>query len=85
MNTVINNNPDSRPTSSGDDNSVGAIIGLVIVVGLAILLFAYLLPSLRGGAGAGNNTSPSDSINVDVNVPNPVGGQEGGTGNQSNP
>jgi len=63
MATIVNN-PDHGHEDS--NTGVGFLIGILVVVLLGILFFAYALPSLRN-AGSGTNVNVPDRINVDVN------------------
>lgn len=72
MATIINN-PD---TSSGNGAAVGVIVGILAVVVIAILFFAYALPALRRSSNTTNINVP-DRINVNTNG---AGGSSGGTG-----
>jgi hypothetical protein len=74
MATVINNpNPqvervERHVVDRGDDSrGMGFVVGLIALVLLAILLFAYGIPALRN---AGQNTGPNINIpdQVDVNL-----------------
>ena len=64
MATVVNN------PSGTSDNSVGLIVGIVLLLGFVFLLFYYGLPALRGAS----NPSVSVPSKIDVNV-NPGGGE----------
>jgi hypothetical protein len=58
MATVINN-----PSGNSDNSGTGVIIGVIVAIILIILFFVYGLPALRGGA------SPSNSLDVNVDLP----------------
>ncbi len=63
MTTVIN-------TPRNEDSSVmNAIIGVLILVVVAFLFFAYALPAIR------NIDTPKQDGNIDVNVKLPAGDQ----------
>ena len=62
MATIVNN-PDR---SYEDFEGVGFLIGILVVILLGVLFFAYTLPSLRNN-GSGTNINVPDRINVDVN------------------
>lgn len=67
MTTVVNN-----PGTSDSGNSMGLVVGLLLVGIIAILFFVYGLPALRSSnVGSGTvNTVPAPVIpnKIDVNV-----------------
>ena len=60
MATVINN-----PGGNTEGSGAGVIIGVIVAIILIILFFVYGLPALRGGA------SPSNNLDVNVDLPSP--------------
>ena len=64
MATIINN-----PGGSEEGSGVGIIMAVVVAIAAIGLFIVFVMPSLRGAQ------APSDgSINVDVNLPEGVGG-----------
>lgn len=65
MTTVINN--------PGDGNgAVGWLIGVVLVIIILFVFFAYALPAIR------NSNAPADNGGAQINVQLPSGNNEGG-------
>lgn len=65
--TVINNSQPASTDSSG--NSMGMIVGVVLVLILGFLLVVYGLPAMnnRGTAGTPTQLNVPDKMNVNVN------------------
>lgn len=58
--TIINPSPN---TSSSNNNGVGLLIGIIVLIICGVLFFVYGLPLLRGFSGNGG---------VQVNVPKSI-------------
>ncbi|QQR78790.1 MAG: hypothetical protein IPJ68_00695 [Candidatus Moraniibacteriota bacterium] len=72
MATIINNPPAQSPApSDGGSGLAGVLIGVVILVVVGFLFFAYGLPAMRGSQETKSSPS-SPTINVpdtiDVNI-----------------
>ena len=61
MTTIVQN---PAPTDSG--NSMGMVVGLLLVVLIAILFFVYGLPALRSSTTSVPQVKIPDTINVNV-------------------
>ena len=73
MATIVNNPPVSSsqggPTAPAEhsDSGMGFFIGLLVVIVLGVLFFAYALPAMRSDNSGGTNINVPDRINVNVN------------------
>lgn len=68
MATIINNPPTQAPApSDGGGGLAGILVGIIILVVVGFLFFAYGLPALRGI----QNTSDSNS-GPTINVPDTI-------------
>jgi hypothetical protein len=74
MATVIHN---TTPRTREDTGSgLGVILAVILVIALAVLLFVFGVPALRGNYG-GSTINVPDKINVDVG--GSAGGSTGGS------
>jgi hypothetical protein len=65
---AIINNPPAPAHPDQTDSGLGFFIGLLVVIILGVLFFAYALPVMRRNSNSGTtNISVPDKINVDVN------------------
>ncbi len=65
----------SNGNSSGDNStSVVAMVAIIILVGLAIVFFVYVLPSLQKNGQQQTPNQQSDT-KVEINTP-PIGGTQ---------
>jgi hypothetical protein len=56
-------------SSSTSGSGMGFLMGIILLIVLAFLLFYYGLPALRGGAGSGGGVNVPSRIDVNMNQP----------------
>lgn len=73
MATVINNpSPNTQRVEHvdrTDSSGLGFVVGLILLVLLAILLFAYGLPAIRNASQGGANVNVPERVDINVNTP----------------
>lgn len=71
MTTIINTPPTQAATpSDGGSGLVGIITGIIVLVVIGFLFFAYGLPAMRNAQRTSNPSGPTINVpdTIDVNV-----------------